>query len=270
VGLIERLTADRALKRICGFDMYHCVPHKSTFSRAFEEFANQGLANLIHEDLIKTHLGEELIGHNSRDATAIHAREKAVYVKKEDQPLVPKRPRGRPKKGEKRPPPEPTRIERQLTQTLAQMMSELPKQCDIGSKCNAQGFNETWKGYKFHVDTACCGVPVSAILTSASMHDSQAAIPLVLCHTIFDGKKLMDFFVWQGAKRSHSRSYGDDEQRSQTRGPQRGSRVGVACEPEAMESRRRASASVRARGRAPTRGSRAWGPGWGPGANEKR
>lgn len=37
-----------------------------------------------------------------------------------------------------------------------------------------------WNGYKLHIDTADCGIPVSALLTSASMHDSLAAIPLVL------------------------------------------------------------------------------------------
>ena len=99
VGLIERLSGDRVLKRICGFDMYHSLPHESTFSRAFKEFADQGLANLIHEDLIKTHLGEELIGHNSRDATAIHAREKAVYVKKEDKTHCAKTPSWKTEKG---------------------------------------------------------------------------------------------------------------------------------------------------------------------------
>ena len=35
-----------------------------------------------------------------------------------------------------------------------------------------------WNGYKLHIDTADCGVPVSAILSSASMHDSLAAVPL--------------------------------------------------------------------------------------------
>ncbi len=34
------------------------------------------------------------------------------------------------------------------------------------------------RGYKLHIDTADCGVPLSAILTSASLHDSQVAIPL--------------------------------------------------------------------------------------------
>ena len=33
-------------------------------------------------------------------------------------------------------------------------------------------------GYKLHVDTADGGVPISCIMTSASTHDSQVAIPL--------------------------------------------------------------------------------------------
>ena len=44
----------------------------------------------------------------------------------------------------------------------------------------AQGFQTTWQGYKLHIDTADCGVPLSAILTSASIHDSQVAIPLAM------------------------------------------------------------------------------------------
>ncbi len=52
------------------------------------------------------------------------------------------------------------------------------KVCDRGTKKNARGLRETWRGYKLHIDTADCGVPLSAILTSASLHDSQVAIPL--------------------------------------------------------------------------------------------
>jgi hypothetical protein len=58
------------------------------------------------------------------------------------------------------------------------MLNDLPAVCNCGSKKNSQGFTETWIGYKLHVDTADRGIPVSAILTSASLHDSQVAIPL--------------------------------------------------------------------------------------------
>ena len=35
-----------------------------------------------------------------------------------------------------------------------------------------------WRGYKLHLDVADGDVPISAVLTSASTHDSQVAIPL--------------------------------------------------------------------------------------------
>ena len=53
VGLIERLTVDRALRRICGFSLCEKLPSEATFSRAFEEFAKSKLPELVHEALIK-------------------------------------------------------------------------------------------------------------------------------------------------------------------------------------------------------------------------
>ncbi len=62
--------------------------------------------------------------------------------------------------------------------SAAEMVAELPKACDVGTKRNAKGCKESWRGCKMHVDAADGDVPVSCILTSASLHDSQAAIPL--------------------------------------------------------------------------------------------
>ncbi len=70
-------------------------------------------------------------------------------------------------------------IERQVGQSAADSLAQLPTACDIGSKQNSKGFKETWTGYKRHIDTADGDIPVTAILTSASLHDSQAAIPLM-------------------------------------------------------------------------------------------
>ena len=58
------------------------------------------------------------------------------------------------------------------------MVGELPKACDVGAKRNAKGYWESWRGYRLHIDAADGDVPVSRVLTSASLHDSQAAIPL--------------------------------------------------------------------------------------------
>jgi hypothetical protein len=179
-ALIDRLQADSKLRRLCGFDLRFALPSESTFSRAFAEFAASELTQRVHERMIKDILGEQLIGHISRDSTAIQARE-SIAKKGKVQELKPKskgKP-GRPKKGEVRVPPEPSALERQRGQTLEQMLFELEKTCTTGTKKNAQGYKISWKGYKLHLDTACCGIPISAVLTSANVHDARVALPLI-------------------------------------------------------------------------------------------
>ena len=173
--LIERLEVDSKLRRLCGWSSVRAVPSEATFSRAFAEFALRSLPGRLHEALIKRTLGDHLVGHISRDATAIEAREKPAP--KLPETPKPKRKRGRPRKGEERP-REPSRLERQRSMPLAGMLAELPQACNVGSKRNAKGHQVSWIGYKLHIDSADGGIPVSCILTSASMHDSQAAIPL--------------------------------------------------------------------------------------------
>jgi hypothetical protein len=103
VGLIERLAIDRALKRICGFPMWKKLPDESTFSRAFAEFAEAGLAERTHAALVRETLGSRLVGHISRDGTTIEAREKPVKKvwASKPKPAEPKK-RGRPRKDEVR------------------------------------------------------------------------------------------------------------------------------------------------------------------------
>ncbi len=179
-ALIERLQIDRALRRICGWERRSEVPSEATFSRAFAEFAAQGLPERVHEQLVRRHLQDHIVGHISRDATEIEAREKPRRRSSDDPPppAPPKRKRGRPRKDEGLPPKPLTRIEQQRTQSLDEMRAGLPTQCDVGVKRNSKGFRETWIGYKLHLDTANGIVPVAAILTAASTHDSQVAIPL--------------------------------------------------------------------------------------------
>ena len=174
-GLIERLEVDGRLCRLCGWSGAGRLPSEATFSRAFSEFAESGLANRLHETLIARTMDGHLVEHISRDATAIEAREKPAPKPKAAKPK--RRKRGRPRKGEARA-KEPSRLERQLTMSLPQMLADLPRACDVGTKRNAKGHTTSWIGYKLHVDTADGGIPVSCIMTSASTHDSQVAIPL--------------------------------------------------------------------------------------------
>ena len=179
-ALMDRLQADSKLRRLCGFDLRFTLPSEATFSRAFAEFASTELVQRVHTHMIKATLGDQLIGHLSRDATAIKARESiARKDRTEVVPVKSKRKPGRPKKGEIRPAPEPSPLERQRAQTLEQMLFELDTACTTGTKRNAQGYKISWKGYKLHLDTACCGVPISAVLTGANVHDSRVALPLM-------------------------------------------------------------------------------------------
>jgi Transposase DDE domain/Transposase domain (DUF772) len=181
--LLERLAVDTTLRRICGWESQREIPHESQFSRAFAEFAETQLPQRLHEALIAETQKDRLIGHISRDSTEIEAREKPVrppVAAESAKPAGKKgRPRkGRPKKGEPPPAPEPTRIERQAGMKLEELLADLPRDCNVGSKKNSKGYLETWVGYKLHLDVADGQIPVSCILTSASLHDSQAAIPL--------------------------------------------------------------------------------------------
>ena len=176
-SLIERLAVDAALRRLCGWERASQVPSESTFSRAFGEFAASALPSRVHEALVKTTHKDRLVGHIARDATAIAAREKPVRAVPAA-PATPKRKRGRPKKGEVVAKPEPRRLELQVGQTLSQMLADLPTCCNVGTKRNAKGHTTSWIGYKLHIDTADGDIPISCLLTSASVHDSQVALPL--------------------------------------------------------------------------------------------
>ncbi len=59
------------------------------------------------------------------------------------------------------------------------MFQGVPTACDIGGKKGNNGCVFWWRGYKFHLDVADGQIPISALLTAASVHDSQVAIPLM-------------------------------------------------------------------------------------------
>jgi transposase len=178
--LLDRLANDPALRKICGWVYRESIPSESSFSRAFAEFSALELPSKVHEALIKSAMGSQLVGHVSRDATEIEAREKPESKKVSEAPTKIIFPRGRPKKDENRPPAEPTKLERQANQTLPEMLAELPRNCDVGTKRNSKGYKESWIGYKLHLDASDGKIPLACILTSASPHDSQVALPLSL------------------------------------------------------------------------------------------
>jgi len=162
-SLIDYLHESPTTRRLCGWSRRGEIPSEATFSRAFAEFAVTELPQRLHEALIDRWESDRLVGHICRDATAIKAREKPITRRRK-----PKR-----KQGKQR------RIFKQVHEmTLDETIDDLPKHCDVGRKLNSKGRMEQWAGYSLHVDWADGEIPISCLLTSASMHDSQAAIPL--------------------------------------------------------------------------------------------
>jgi len=208
--LLDRLHNDPCLRRICGWSSRSEIPHESQFSRAFAGFAASELPQRLHAALIEATQKERLVGHISRDSTEIEAREKPQSTQVEAAPAKPRRKRGRPRKGEQPAPPEPTRLERQAKMKLEEMLDDLPRACNVGTKKNSKGYKETWIGYKLHIDAADGQIPISCILTSASLHDSQAAIPLasMTAQRVTNLYDLMDSAYDAEAIHEHSRSLG--------------------------------------------------------------
>jgi hypothetical protein len=182
--LIGRLRVDESLRRFCGWSSVRALPHEAKFSRAFAEFAGTGLPQQLHELVIAATQKTRLIGHIARDSTAIVARERYPETARQKAAKVTRNKRGR-KKGPKagfakaRASERGTRIQRQRHQPLERMLRELPRACDGGTKTNSQGNEQRWRGYKLHLDVADGQIPISAVLTGASVHDSQVAIPLM-------------------------------------------------------------------------------------------
>lgn len=206
--LIDRLKADAQLRRLCGWDHIRALPHESKFSRAFALFAKSELPQQLHAAVIQATQGTRLIGHIARDSTAIQARER-IPEELMEQKRRNKRPKPKRKKGshaKAKATERGSRLERQRHQKLDRMLADLPRNCDIGAKANSQGHQNYWRGYKLHLDVADGQIPVSALLTSASVHDSQAAIPLM---TITTGRvqylyELMDSAYDAGQIHAHS------------------------------------------------------------------
>ena len=162
-SLIDYLCESPTTRRICGWSRRGEIPSEATFSRAFAEFSDTDLPQRLHEAVIRRWESDRLVGHISRDATSIEAREKPLSRR-----AKPKRKQGRDR-----------RIFKQFHEmTLQEMLDDLPKHCDVGRKYNSKGRMEQWAGYSLHIDWADGEIPISCILTSASVHDSQAAIPL--------------------------------------------------------------------------------------------
>ena len=208
--LLERLQSDTSLRRLCGWERPSEIPSEATFSRAFAEFSRSQLAVKVHAAVVEKHEGPRLVGHISRDATEISVRERAL-PKSKPAPSSGRK-RGRPKKGEVIAPKPLPRLQRQQSMSLTEMINELPQHCDHGCKRDSRGYLQHWVGYKLHLDVADGQIPISCLLTSASLHDSQVALPLatMTARRVTNLYDLMDAAYDAEIIRAHSRSLGHE------------------------------------------------------------
>jgi hypothetical protein len=224
--LISRLQVHEARRQYCGWRTVRALPHESKFSRAFAEFAQTQRPQQLHEAVIAATQQQRLIGHIARDSTAIPVRER--YPETEQQKAGKRKVKkkggkaGR-KKGSRggivraKAADRGTRIQRQRHLKLERQLQDLPQGCDRGAKTNSQaeapikgpsqGREQYGRSYKLHLDVADGQIPVSAVLTSASVYDSQVAIPLM---TMTSGRvvhlyELMDSAYDADAIHAHSR-----------------------------------------------------------------
>jgi len=177
--LIDRLRADRTLRLICGWRYRYQIPHESTFSRVFALMAQTKVADYAHQKFISEYLSDTLFFYNSTDSTAIEVREKPLRVKKE--PKVKKK-RGRKKKDDLTPavPKEEKLSTLQLSMSsTSQMMQSISTHSNRGGKINSKGNGYFWIGGKLHLGVVDGDIPITALYSSASVHDSQVAIPVI-------------------------------------------------------------------------------------------
>jgi hypothetical protein len=89
---MEALRGSPVFRRLCGFVRGCDLLSEATFSRAFKEFAERGLGEKVHPELVTQWVNPELVGHISWDATAIQGREKPAAKPKLPKPAPLKKP----------------------------------------------------------------------------------------------------------------------------------------------------------------------------------
>ncbi|OZA43982.1 MAG: hypothetical protein B7X80_08415, partial [Sulfurovum sp. 17-42-90] len=178
--LIDRLKIDRTLRLLCGWRHHNKIPSESKFSRVFKEFSQQCIASKAHDIFIENYLSETLFFYSSIDSTAIELREKSVMYGKSKKEVKPKRRQGRPKKGEELPPAKPSILQQQEKMNNAkEMLSLIGTECNTSIKQNSKGNRHKWTGGKLHLSVVDGDIPITAIYSSASVHDSSLALPLI-------------------------------------------------------------------------------------------
>ena len=165
--LVERILLEPQTRRLCGWADPGDVPCESKFSEINTEFAEMGFTEDWFDEFVRAYAVDEPGGTSSQDSAPIPVRAKASNAKRTGEELDPDQPE------------RPSRLEWQAGRSADEGLAELPQVCDWGTKRDAHGKKKHWKGIKLHAEVTRDGIPVAVACTSASVHDSQAFIPLM-------------------------------------------------------------------------------------------
>ena len=150
------------------------------------------------DEFVRPYAVDEPGGTLSLDSAPIPVRVKAANSKRRLAEIEPDQPEGG------------SRIEWQAGQDADTALAELPQACDWGSKRDAHGKPKYWKGVKLHAEVTREGIPVAVACSSASLHDSQAFIPLMKKATERIGPHVALADAAYDARRSRRRRRADD------------------------------------------------------------
>ena len=164
-----------SMRRLCGWE-YQCdIPSESTLSRTFKRFALDELAQKLFADFVAKVTDKRIVLHRSIDSTEIDAREKAAVKPKKKSVADDEAIHAQIEANAK----DFNALNLQCERDATTNISMLPTLCDWGCKRNSKGKTQYWRGYKLHLAVADGDFPIAACLTSASVHDSKVAIPLM-------------------------------------------------------------------------------------------
>ena len=190
--LVKRLKSDVAFRWYCGFSLNDRIPSESSYTRLVTMLSQSNVLSLLFNQLVLSAMNEGFIADDAIaiDTTHVQARDQAPQ--KKTKPIkVPKK-RGRKSKTEQATLQEQNatedgakgiyekQIADQLDESVDSLIEQMPIDPKWGIKCNSQGKNVFWFGYKVHLAVGTKSQYVlSQILSSGNLNDGKAAIPLL-------------------------------------------------------------------------------------------
>jgi transposase len=190
--LVKRLRHDFIFHIECGFSFSDRIPSEASFSRLTKKISESRVLENVQETLFLQAIQEGFICDDvvAIDATHFESRDQAAPQEKK--PKTESKKRGRKSKEEQ----EAFQAEKQAQESqkniyektisdqlnvdLETLRTTIPIQSNWGIKKNSDGKNTFWFGFKAHLAVGLKSQYIlQSLMSSASLHDSKAAIPLL-------------------------------------------------------------------------------------------